>query len=74
MKQALVAAAFFLTPAQWANPAVAIADATSSPTITFRICAGWRAWRHATDLVVVCPGHMPPPGSIELREYYQVAP
>lgn len=70
MKSALLAAMFALAPAQWAPTATPVTDASTAPTITFHICAGWRAWRHSTDLVVVCPGYVPPPGSIELREYY----
>lgn len=70
----LAAALFALTPAVWAPAATPIADASGAPSITFHICAGWRAWRHGADLVVVCPGTGAPAGSIELREYYQVSP
>lgn len=74
MKTAILAAAFALSPATWAPGATPITDASAAHQITFHICAGWRAWRHGADLVVVCPGIAPPAGSIELREYYQVTP
>lgn len=77
MRHIALAAMFVLAPAQWAPPGVSAATLTllaNAPQITFKICAGWRAWNIAGNLVVVCPGVAPPPGAVELREYYVVSP
>lgn len=64
-------AALALLPVAYAAP---LPDLSAAHTVTLHICAGWRAWRHGPDLVIVCPGHRPPGASIELREYYVVTP
>ena len=44
-------------------------------TLTIRnLCAeagGFKMWKiNATDFAVVCTGHAPPAGAVELREFY----
>ena len=66
---------FALGPAQSQAPSMVCTEYRTTMTESLRIvgvCSGWKAYRVADGLLVVCPGARVPAGAIELREYYHV--
>ena len=73
MKRTLVALALAGSVAV-AGAAGLVCDFSASGLTTLRIadvCVGYTLWKTGPDsFTVVCPGQTPPPGTNEMREYF----
>jgi hypothetical protein len=75
IRYAALALLLALGPAQSQAPPLVCTQYATTMSESLRIvgvCGGWKAYRTADGMVVVCPGARVPAGAIELREYYYV--